>query len=140
MGRGADLLVSEGHDPIEGQAFYRPLGGGVEFGEPVADALRREMREELAVELDGIEPVGVLENIVTYAGCPGARDRPGPHRRPDGPVALRARRRRGRARRGRSGQLAAARGVPRRHRAVYPEGLLDLLDRHECGRPPTTGA
>lgn len=35
------LLVFEGHDPIRGVTFYRPLGGGVEFGEYGHDALVR---------------------------------------------------------------------------------------------------
>ena len=27
------ILVAEGYDPIKQQTFYRPLGGGIEFGE-----------------------------------------------------------------------------------------------------------
>ncbi|MCA9941424.1 MAG: NUDIX domain-containing protein, partial [Anaerolineales bacterium] len=44
------ILVMEGYDPVKQQTFYRPLGGGIEFGEHSAIALRRELREELGAE------------------------------------------------------------------------------------------
>ena len=69
--REGDLLVFSGTDPTKGETFYRPLGGGVEFGETAEAALRREFREELAVELDGVEPLGTLENLFTFDGRPG---------------------------------------------------------------------
>ena len=47
------LLVFRGDDPARDVVFYRPLGGGVEFGERSADAFVREMREELGAELTG---------------------------------------------------------------------------------------
>ncbi|WP_144127332.1 NUDIX hydrolase [Catellatospora sichuanensis] len=61
--RGDDVLVFRGHDRTRDQTFYRPLGGGIEFGETAAQALHREMREELAVELTGVRLLGVLENL-----------------------------------------------------------------------------
>ncbi|MEU8005574.1 NUDIX domain-containing protein [Catellatospora sp. NPDC049111] len=61
--RGDDLLVFRGHDHTDGRTFYRPLGGGIEFGETAEQALHREMREELAVELTGVRLLGVLENL-----------------------------------------------------------------------------
>ncbi|RZT87398.1 NUDIX domain-containing protein [Pseudonocardia sediminis] len=69
--RGADILVSQGRDPVKGETFHRLLGGGIEFGEPAEEALRREMREEIAVELTGVERLGVVENIFVYDGEPG---------------------------------------------------------------------
>ncbi|MEU1844024.1 NUDIX hydrolase [Micromonospora sediminicola] len=69
--RGDDLLVFEAHDATKRETFYRPLGGGVEFGESAAEAVRRELREELAVELSGVELLGVLENIFTAFGRAG---------------------------------------------------------------------
>jgi ADP-ribose pyrophosphatase YjhB (NUDIX family) len=69
--RGDDLLVFEGHDRTKNETFYRPLGGGIEFGERAVDALRRELREELAAELAGIALLGVLENLFTAFGRPG---------------------------------------------------------------------
>ena len=39
--RGDSIFVAEGFDQVKGETFYRPLGGGVEFGEQAADALVR---------------------------------------------------------------------------------------------------
>jgi 8-oxo-dGTP pyrophosphatase MutT (NUDIX family) len=41
-------LVAHGHDSVKSEDFYRPLGGGIEFGELSEAALRREIKEELA--------------------------------------------------------------------------------------------
>jgi ADP-ribose pyrophosphatase YjhB (NUDIX family) len=68
--RGDDILVFEGRDETKRETFYRPLGGGIEFGEPAAEAVRRELREELGVELTSVELLGVLENIFTAFGRP----------------------------------------------------------------------
>lgn len=65
------LLVFEGHDPIRGVAFYRPLGGGVEFGEYGPQALAREIREELDAEVTGVRYLGMIQNIFTHAGEQG---------------------------------------------------------------------
>ncbi|GAA3746117.1 NUDIX hydrolase [Micromonospora maritima] len=69
--RGDDLLVFEAYDATKQETFHRPLGGGVEFGESAVEAVRRELREELAVELSGVELLGVLENIFTAFGRAG---------------------------------------------------------------------
>ena len=69
--RGDEILVNEAYDPTKGETFYGPLGGGVEFGERAAAAVRREMREEVGVELADVALLGVLENIFTYDGRPG---------------------------------------------------------------------
>lgn len=69
--RDGHVLLSENHDRVRDLRFYRPLGGGIEFGETADEALRREFREELDVELDTVEPLGVLENIFTFEGHPG---------------------------------------------------------------------
>jgi ADP-ribose pyrophosphatase YjhB (NUDIX family) len=69
--RGNELLVFEGHDDVKGETYYRPLGGGIDFGEPAEDALRREFREELAAELTNVSLLGVVENIFTVDGRPG---------------------------------------------------------------------
>lgn len=47
---GNRILVSDGLDPATGRPHCRPLGGSVEFGELAANALVREIREELGVE------------------------------------------------------------------------------------------
>lgn len=69
--RGGDLLVFECHDPTKDQTFYRPLGGGIEFGETAEAAVRRELREELAVELLDVRQLAVLESIFHGFGRDG---------------------------------------------------------------------
>jgi ADP-ribose pyrophosphatase YjhB (NUDIX family) len=69
--RGDELLLMEGYDPSKRQTFYRPLGGGVEFGEYARDALIREFAEELGAELVNIHYLGTLENVFTFDGQPG---------------------------------------------------------------------
>ncbi|MGF7238377.1 MAG: NUDIX hydrolase [Frankia sp.] len=68
--RGDDLLVYQGNDPALGETFYRPLGGGIEFGEKADEAVRREMREELAVELSQVSLLSIMENIFELFGRP----------------------------------------------------------------------
>lgn len=65
------ILVSSGRDPATGAGFERLLGGGVDFGERAAEAVRRELREELGLDIvvDGV--AGVLENLFSFAGRPG---------------------------------------------------------------------
>jgi 8-oxo-dGTP pyrophosphatase MutT (NUDIX family) len=69
--RGDDILVFEGCDPATGKVFYRPLGGGIEFGEYGHQALVREIREEIGVEIDRVRYLGTIENIYVYAGRTG---------------------------------------------------------------------
>jgi ADP-ribose pyrophosphatase YjhB (NUDIX family) len=67
--RGGDrILVARGADPASGEPFYRPLGGGVEFGERAETTLRREIAEELGGAIEEPRLIGVLENIFEYAG------------------------------------------------------------------------
>jgi ADP-ribose pyrophosphatase YjhB (NUDIX family) len=69
--RGDDLLVFEAYDASKDQTFYRPLGGGIDFGETAEAALRRELREEFAAELIDVRQLGVLENIFRGSGGAG---------------------------------------------------------------------
>ena len=69
--RGDELLVEDGEDPVKGERYYRLLGGGVEFGERGADAVRRELQEEIGTELAGVSYLGAVENLFTFLGEPG---------------------------------------------------------------------
>lgn len=71
--RGDELLVGEFHNEFhdEKETFYRPLGGTIEFREHGQDALRREFREELGVELANVHYLATLENIFAYKGRVG---------------------------------------------------------------------
>jgi ADP-ribose pyrophosphatase YjhB (NUDIX family) len=65
------ILVFKGHDSKKGEDFYRPLGGGIKFGETSKGALRREIKEELKAKIKKPILLGVLENIFYYEGVAG---------------------------------------------------------------------
>jgi 8-oxo-dGTP pyrophosphatase MutT (NUDIX family) len=62
------ILVFEGYDKAKDEIFYRPLGGGIEFGERSEDAVQRELKEELNVEISNLKFLGTLENLFTFNG------------------------------------------------------------------------
>ncbi len=63
------ILVAEGYDSTKEQPlYYRPLGGGIEFGEYAGEAVTREIWEEIGAEVINLEYLGVLENIFTLEG------------------------------------------------------------------------
>lgn len=64
------ILVCEGDDPVSGVRYCRPLGGGIEFGEPSQDAIAREIHEELGAKIVNQRLLGTLESIFTYLGEP----------------------------------------------------------------------
>lgn len=69
--KAGHVLALFGTDRSRGLDFLRAIGGGIEFGERAEDALRREFMEELGVQLESVELLGVRENIFTYEGEPG---------------------------------------------------------------------
>ncbi|WP_435359070.1 NUDIX hydrolase [Haloarchaeobius sp. DFWS5] len=66
---GDEILVQRYED--DGEQFFRPLGGGLEFGERAADALVREFDEELDEAVVPGERLGVLENVFEFEETPG---------------------------------------------------------------------
>ena len=69
--RGNKVLVGEGYDKVKKEVFYRSLGGGIEFLEKSEDALKREFKEELHIDVKVGNFLGVAENIFTYNGKNG---------------------------------------------------------------------
>ena len=65
------ILVNEFRDPISQQTCFRPLGGGIEFGETSAEAIVREVQEELGLSMTDVRLLGTLESLFIYNGKPG---------------------------------------------------------------------
>jgi 8-oxo-dGTP pyrophosphatase MutT (NUDIX family) len=68
---GDRLFLAEYYDPSSGEKFYRPLGGGIAFGEHSRECIVREIREEMGAEITDLTYVGVIENIFFFDGKPG---------------------------------------------------------------------
>lgn len=66
--RNNKILVIAGHDYNKHENFYRLIGGGIEFGETGAEALKREVKEEMNAEIKNIKYLGLIENIFNYEG------------------------------------------------------------------------
>jgi 8-oxo-dGTP pyrophosphatase MutT (NUDIX family) len=71
--RNNKILVAEGYDPVKVETFYRPLGGGIEFGESSQETICREIMEEINVEIEqeSLKYLGAVENIFRFNGSPG---------------------------------------------------------------------
>ena len=65
------ILAAAGHDPLNNQTFYRPLGGAIEFGESSTATIEREIAEELGAAVTDLRYLGTVENIFTYNGQTG---------------------------------------------------------------------
>lgn len=65
-----DLLVFEGEDPSRSLTYHRPFGGGVEFGEPGAETVRRELLEEIGVAVHVRNLVATFESFFEFGGVP----------------------------------------------------------------------
>lgn len=68
---GDKILVFEHFDTVKGTPFYRPLGGAVEFGETTGQAIKREIKEEIGLEVTGLKLLDIIENIFTLNGGTG---------------------------------------------------------------------
>lgn len=71
--RGESILAAEGYDSVKKDYYYRPIGGGIEYGEKCLDALEREINEEISAEIKNTTYLGTLENIFTYNGEQGMK-------------------------------------------------------------------
>lgn len=69
--RNGRLLAAQVRDDAGQLTGLRPLGGTVEFGETAKDAVKREFREELGIDiLVGNNPF-FMENIYSHEGTMG---------------------------------------------------------------------
>ena len=69
--RGDKLLVAEGYDLAKTEYFFRPVGGGIEFGELGTDTIAREVMEELGAEVRDVRYLFTVENIYVFDNAPG---------------------------------------------------------------------
>lgn len=61
--RGDQLLLEQRCDD-NGNPFYRPIGGNVEFGETSRDAVVRELYEEMHMHVQDLTYLGCVEDIL----------------------------------------------------------------------------
>ena len=64
---GSRLLVRRYTAP-NGDRYYRPLGGAIEFGERAAQAVSREILEEIEAEIEQVRHLITVENIFEREG------------------------------------------------------------------------
>lgn len=62
------VLLSQGYDPSKDEIYFRPIGGGIEFGETSTQAIAREVFEEIQQQIRKSRLLGVLENLFTFDG------------------------------------------------------------------------
>lgn len=65
------VLLSYGYDPSKDETYLRPIGGGIEFGETSAQAIEREVLEEINQQITKPKLLVVLENLFTFDGQQG---------------------------------------------------------------------
>ena len=65
------ILVFEGWDHVKEKRFFRPLGGAIKFWEAGAEALQREIKEEIGQEIEDVRYLGLIENRFTCDGQAG---------------------------------------------------------------------
>lgn len=69
--RGDEVLLARHVDPETNEEFYRPIGGGFDFGEHSRDAVVREFNEELSVDFRIEHHLATRERVFEFAGTPG---------------------------------------------------------------------
>ncbi|MCU4369096.1 NUDIX hydrolase [Acinetobacter courvalinii] len=65
------VLLTKAYDPNKDEYFFRPIGGGIEFGETSRQAVEREVLEEIQLQICKTKLLGVLENLFTFDGQQG---------------------------------------------------------------------
>ena len=65
------VLLTQAFDPAKNEHYLMPIGGGIEFGEHAADAIQREVLEEIQQEISHLKQLDVLENIFNFDGQAG---------------------------------------------------------------------
>ncbi len=66
--RADKILVAEYFDRVKNEKFFRPVGGGIEFGEYASDAVARETFEELGAAVRNVRYLFTLENLFEFNG------------------------------------------------------------------------
>ena len=69
--RDDEILVARHYDEVADTEFYRPLGGGLEFGERSDAGVRREFQEELGTDVAVEGRLAAFENVFEFRGTPG---------------------------------------------------------------------
>lgn len=65
---GKVLLCLRGEKAKNERGKWETPGGGLEFGETMAETLVREMKEELDINIEVVEPLGVYDHIISGEG------------------------------------------------------------------------
>ena len=60
------VLVEKGHDKVEQIDFYRCLGGGIEENETPLEAVKREFKEELNIDIIVNKELGTIDSHFGY--------------------------------------------------------------------------
>ena len=66
--KGNKVLALKGYDSKKETYFYRLPGGGIHFCETAKDAVIRELKEEIGVDIQIIKPLPAVENIFEFEG------------------------------------------------------------------------
>jgi len=68
---GDKVLLAKGYDSNKDEYFFRPIGGGIEFGETSVQAIEREVLEEIQQQIAQPKLICVLENLFSFDGQQG---------------------------------------------------------------------
>ncbi|MEL6672360.1 MAG: NUDIX domain-containing protein [Bacteroidota bacterium] len=66
-----DILLEERVDKLTSEVFYRPLGGGLAFGEYSWETVRREIKKEMGEDIKNLTFIGPAESVFQREGNQG---------------------------------------------------------------------